>query len=55
MAEEKAPETPDVPEPAQAESEVGKNTSPETELAELEEALREKVSSRRWRNGPRQI
>ena len=42
MAEEKDPETPDVPEPAQIESEVGENTLPETELAELEEALREK-------------
>ena len=42
MPEEKAPETPDVPEPAQVESEVGENTLPETELAELEEALREK-------------
>ncbi len=42
MAEEKAPETPDVPEPAHAESEVCENASPETELAELEEALREK-------------
>ncbi len=42
MAEEKAPDTPDVPEPAQVESEVGENTLPEPELAELEEALREK-------------
>ena len=42
MPEEKAPETPDVPELAQVESEVGENTLPETELAELEEALREK-------------
>ncbi len=42
MAEEKAPETPDVPEPAQVESEVGEKTLAETELAELEEALREK-------------
>ena len=42
MAEEKAPETPDVPESAQVESEVGEDTLPETELAELEEALREK-------------
>ena len=42
MAEEKAPETSDVPEPAQVESEVGESTLAETELTELEEALREK-------------
>ena len=42
MAEDKAPETPDVPEPAHVESEVGDSTLAETELAELEEALREK-------------
>lgn len=40
MAEDKAPETPDVPEPAQVED--GESTLPEIELAELEEALREK-------------
>ncbi len=42
MTEEKDPETPDVPEPAQVEPEVGESTLVETELAELEEALREK-------------
>lgn len=40
MAEDKAPETPDVPEPAQVEA--GESTPAEAELAELEEALREK-------------
>ncbi len=40
MAEDKAPETPDVPEPAQADAD--ESTLTEIELAELEEALREK-------------